>query len=274
MVHIILKQKSVFWHRVWVEAGYTSSGVLFQIKKHAKHRFKYSVRSLKHREDLLNRHHLARSFSVHSQKEFWLSVCRLNGKSSATSSTPVVDGTSGGTSVANLFSKNIQALLTSNYTADRSLLSSAVHPSLSVHDLCDISVSVDTVFAAPSKLKPSQRENSTLSSDHFIKSSSVIASFLASIVAALLRHCYMPSVISGCTLVPIPKPGKDPSCSDNYRAIALASMTSKIIEWIILLQYSQYFSTSDLQFGFKPGISTSMCTGSIKNIVSHYLSRD
>ena len=84
----------------------------------------------------------------------------------------------------------------------------------------------------------------------------------------------MPSVISGCTLVPIPKPGKDPSCSDNYHVIALASTTSIIIEWIILLQYSQYFSTSDLQFGFKPGISTSMCTGSVKNIVCCYLSSD
>ena len=177
------------------------------------------MRSLKHRKHLLNCHRLARSFSVHTQKEFWLSVCHLNGKS-ATSSTPVVDGTSDDTNVANLFSKNIQALLVSNDTADRSFLSSAVHSSLSVHDLCDISVSVDTVFAALSKLKPSKRENSTLSSDHFIKSSSVIAPFLASFVTALLRHCYMPSVISGCTLVPIPKPRKDPSCSDNYRAIA------------------------------------------------------
>ena len=136
----------------------------------------------------------------------------MNGKSSATSCTPVVDGTSGDTNVANLFSRNLQALLASNDTADRSFLSSAVDFSLSVHDLCDISVSADTVFAALSKLKPSKRENSTLSSDHFIKSSSVIAAFLTSIVTALLRHCYMPSVISGCTLVPIPKPGKDPSC--------------------------------------------------------------
>ena len=237
------------------------------------------MRSLKCREHLVHCHQLARSFSVHLQKEFWL--YHLNGKSSATSSTPVVDGTSGDTNVANLFSKNIQALLASNDTADRSFLSSAVHSSLSVHDLCDlcdlcdISVSVDNVFAALSKLKSSKRENSTLSSDHFMKSSFVIiAPFLASFANAFLHHYYMPSVISGCTLVPIPKPGKDPSCSDNYCAIALASTTSKIIEWIILLQYSQYFSTSDLQFGFKPSISTSICTGSNKNIVSHYLSRD
>ena len=167
---------------------------------------------------------------MHSQKEFWLSVCRLNGKSSATSSTPVVDGTSGDTNVTNLFSKNIQALLASNDTADRSFLSSAVHSSLSVHDLCDISVPVHTVFAALSKLKPSKRENSTLSSDHFIKSSSVIAPFLASFVTALLHHCYMPSVISGCTLVPIPKTGKDPSCSDNYRAIGTSmTMVSRVM---------------------------------------------
>ena len=37
------------------------------------------------------------------------------------------------------------------------------------------SVSVDTAFAAFSKFKPSKRENSILSSDHFIKLSSVIA---------------------------------------------------------------------------------------------------
>ena len=58
----ILKQKSVFWHRIWVESGCPSSGAIFQIRKHAKHRFNYSVKSLKRREHLLDRHRLATSF--------------------------------------------------------------------------------------------------------------------------------------------------------------------------------------------------------------------
>ena len=30
-----LQKMSVFWHRVWVEAGYPSAGVLFKIKRNA-----------------------------------------------------------------------------------------------------------------------------------------------------------------------------------------------------------------------------------------------
>ena len=53
-------------------------------------------------------------------------------------------------------------------------------------------------------------------------------------------------------MILILKPGKDPSQSDNYRPIALASNFSKVLEWSIFLDYGSYLSTSDLQFGFKP----------------------
>ena len=71
----------------------------------------------------------------------------------------------------------------------------------------------------------------------------------------------------GCW-IPIPKPYKDPTSSDNYRPVALAPTLSKALERSILLAYPQYFTTSDLQFGFKKGLSTSLCTGLIKNVVS------
>ena len=42
-----LKEATNFWHKVWVEAGCPSSGVLFSIKKNAKSRYKYAHRRLK-----------------------------------------------------------------------------------------------------------------------------------------------------------------------------------------------------------------------------------
>ena len=60
------------------------------------------------------------------------------------------------------------------------------------------------------------------------------------------------------------------TCSDNYRPIALAPTLSKVLEWCILLIYGDSFSTSPLQFGFKPGMSADMCTGLIKNVISRY----
>ena len=82
-----------------------------------------------------------------------------------------------------------------------------------------------------------------------------------------LRYGYMPKPLRNCTLIPVPKPGKDSSRSDNYRHIALASNLSKALEWSILLRYGSFLSISDLQFGFKPGVSTDSCTSLLKNTV-------
>ena len=74
---------------------------------------------------------------------------------------------------------------------------------------------------------------------------------------ACLRHGYRLSQIHDCVLIPIPKSGKDSSSSQNYRPIALASTMSKVIELVILRNYDDLLYTSPLQFGFKPGLSTS-----------------
>ena len=85
-----------------------------------------------------------------------------------------------------------------------------------------------------------------------------------------LRHGYnyMPEQLRNCILVPIPKANKDHANSDSYRPISLASALSKALEWCILLQY---LTTSGLQFGFKERMSTTLCTGTVKNVISRYM---
>ena len=65
-----LKYKANFWHRVWLEAGSPSSGVLTQIKKKAKYHFKYEVRRLKRREQYIRREKLTSAFSIRNKKKF------------------------------------------------------------------------------------------------------------------------------------------------------------------------------------------------------------
>ena len=57
----------------------------------------------------------------------------------------------------------------------------------------------------------------------------------------MLRHGYVPNSLRDCILQPIPKPGKDPSNSDNYRPIALAPTLSKVFELCILNEYRSAF---------------------------------
>ena len=72
-------------------------------------------------------------------------------------------------------------------------------------------------------------------------------------------------------MIPIPKDKKKSLCSaSNYRAIALSSIFSKILDWIILLKEEHSLCFSELQFGFKKGLSTTQCTFSMLEIIDYY----
>ena len=87
-----VKNDANFWHRVWEEAGCPSAGVLFNIKRAAKRRFKYEVRCLKRKRQVMLRNKLAHSFARKKKDKFWSDVKRLN-RSGYSSLPPTVDGT-------------------------------------------------------------------------------------------------------------------------------------------------------------------------------------
>ena len=72
------------------------------------------------------------------------------------------------------------------------------------------------------------------------------------------------------TVFLLPKKGKNVTCSSSYCPIALAS-TLKVLEHVILTKYSSFLCSYPLQFGFKPGFSTTLCTVVVKNVISHYI---
>ena len=87
-----------------------------------------------------------------------------------------------------------------------------------------------------------------------------------------MLHGTIPTAMNISTLVPVPK-NKQKSLNswDNYRAIALSSTVGKIIIYkIMLLKYSNAFTTSDQQFGFKQKHSTIQCTFAANEIIYHY----
>lgn len=74
--------------------------------------------------------------------------------------------------------------------------------------------------------------------------------------------------------VPTPKGNKDPTLSGNYQPIALASTLSKVLEWCIHSPPPQQCCTSGLQFCFKQKMLTTLCTDTVKNIISRYVNDD
>ena len=154
----------------------------------------------------------------------------------------------------------------------RLLAQALVDLEVSVEDMASLSFSADSVSAALNKLKHSKSEGGSLMSDNLIFAPCCFAEVLAPVFTCLVQHGYMPPVFRDAVILPIPKSGNsDLSQSANFRGIALAYCFSKLLEYCILENFGSCLLSSHLQFGFKPGLSTTLCTGVLKATVSHYL---
>ena len=273
-----LKKSANFWHKVWSECGCPSSGVLFQIKKASKRRFKYEVRRLRRRQCHIRRENLADALIHSTPQEFWKHVKKIFKSSKGVCSSSLsdtVDGSCDHGEIANMFSSKLESILNSSQDPQsRSNLHNQMNKSISSTDLSSILISSETVHDAISQLKSGKHDGSCFMSNHFIHAKEVLSDPLSKLFTAMLRHGVIPDSLRDCILVPIPKPGKNPSCSDSYRPIALAPSLSKVFEWCLLFSFQSCFVTSSLQFGFKPGFSADLCTGLIKNVVQNYIEND
>ena len=90
-------------------------------------------------------------------------------------------------------------------------------------------------------------------------------------LSSLVVHGYVTDDLSFSTVLLIPK-SKHLNYSDstNYRGIALSSILGKLFDLYVLNRYESFLATSNLQFGFKRGHSTSMCTMILKEAIDYY----
>ena len=218
----------------------------------------------------LRREVLAEAFCSDSSRDFWAEVRHSDGRS-VRGVSGVIDGVCGSASIANLWAGKFDGLLNTNNSEGRERLSGQISAGLNTDILGSLRVTDVQVITAVRKLKRAKSDGRQLLSDNAINAPSSFFSALARLFTAALRHGHVPICMRDAILQPILKGGgKDRSCSANYRGIALASSLSKILEWCIILGNPKVFSSCDFQFGFKRGVSTSMCTQFLKNVVHHY----
>lgn len=84
--------------------------------------------------------------------------------------------------------------------------------------------------------------------------------FLATIFNSCLKIGYFPRLWKKSKIIPILKPGKDPTISSSYRPISLLSTLCKLLEYIIHNRISSFIDENNIlineQFGFRRQHST------------------
>ncbi len=124
--------------------------------------------------------------------------------------------------------------------------------------------------SAIEKLKPGKKDGSTeVVSDHIIiNACERLNEHIAILFTMMLRHGLSPYGMLHGTIVPIPK-GRWAHLSsyDNFRAITPSRILC--IDVIVMTKEKDNLYISNLQFSFKPGSSTTLCTGMVQETISY-----
>lgn len=110
-----------------------------------------------------------------------------------------------------------------------------------------------------------------LTAEHYKYASDRIYFMLTLFFNSMLVHGFLPCNFMQTILVPIVKnKSGDLTSKDNYRPVAISTVTSKVFESIILERCRSFLETDDAQFGFKSAHSTDMCIFALKEIINYY----
>ena len=80
----------------------------------------------------------------------------------------------------------------------------------------------------------------------------------------------MPTFLLICTLIPIIKDNlRDTASSENYRANAIGHLILKLYNSLILIMENDKLNKDELQFGFKKGTVTNLCSWAITSVIDY-----
>lgn len=268
-----VRNKSVFWHKIWIESGRPKTGVVADIMRRTRASYHYAIRCVKRDERSIVRQRFAAAIICNSQRDLWSEVRRMNGKHSAHAST--IDGQSCPNSISRMFADKYEKLYNSVAydTLEMDAIRQVVDERVSLAGYTDdCMVTHADVTAAISLLKHNKNDGGRgLSTNHFKFACAEFATHTALLFSGLLTHGSVIDEFLLSTTVPIPK-GRNVNLTDseNYRGITLSSVFGRLLDLIILNRYSDTLNSSELQFGFKRNRSTAMCSMIAKEVISYY----
>ena len=190
-----------------------------------------------------------------------------------------MDNACGASDIAELFVSKYEQLFTSVPTSQFELkqVHTAINDGIRSNDtIDDVYIPVNAITKCVDKLKAGKSDGGQgFDSDHLINGTPKLFNILCMLFNCMIRHGYTANDLLYSSIVSIPKNMRGSLCSsDNYRGIALCCSVCKVIDMVIMDLYGKYLQTSDLQFGFKPGHSTTLCTAVYLETVDYYVRRN
>ena len=263
------KDKSMFWHSVWISAGRPINTELHRIMKRSRNAYHFQIRKNKKLAENLKKNAFLNACINNNEDIFKL----IRKERATTPSVPTtMDGVS--TDIENHFASIYKTLYNSvdvendlsNY---KEHLSKKINPS-SIVDAWRITP--ERVHDAVQCLKNEKNDPVIdFKSDCLKNAPPIFCTQLSLLFRQFLIHGHISSFLMISTLIPLVKEKMgDITSSDNYRSISISSLILKVFDYVILDIHGDSLTVDELQFGYQDKISTSMCTWLVVETIEYF----
>ena len=273
------KDKSILSNELWVSAGKPTSGPFFEERKSARYKYHWAIKQVKKNKESIISSKTAQQLTNKSFRDFWKFIKKYKGNSK--SSSKIIDGKCTDETIAAHFRTIYDSLYSS--VTDNTLDNTKLKINNLVSHKCSTNscssncqkVSVETIRNAVKSLtKGKDDEIYNVFSDNFTHATDAAFNILATLITIMLKHGTASELLNRAIVKPIPKNNKKSlSDSSNYRAISKNSIMSKIIDHVLICLIGEKMNTSNYQFAYKAGFSTSLCSFLVAETISYYRTR-
>ena len=263
------KEKAQFWRAVWLSAGKPQNGQLHMLMKKTRNIYHLQIRKMKRIQNRVKRNALLNS-CLNNNGDLFKEIRKQRRCNKVI--TTSIDGCK--EDIPTYFANKYEKLY--NGVDDRDnlvMIQEHLRKNINRDDLEGVDIIIPKlVVEAIKRLKPGKSDPLLkVTSDFFINAPDILHELLSVILKSFIIHAHVSDFLLLSSLVPIVKDKlASITNSNNYRSIAISSIVLKIFDWVIIIGFKDYLSFDDLQFGYQPNVSTSMCTWLAVETISYF----
>ena len=262
--------EAMWWHRKWINEGRPADGETAEMRRITRALYHRQVSQIKKDKDRIVKERMAKALSESNDRDIWKEIRKM--KNNKNSQPISVDNISDVDSINNLFTNTYKNLYNSVPYNETEMDAIVKNVNNRINSDEKYFLTVEHVIKGIKHLKTGKCDGEEgLMSDHVINAPHTLSIMLTIVFNAMITHGMSPESMLVGTMIPIPKGKRQVvCCSENFRAITLSSVFGKVLDWVILIKESSSLQSSELQFGFKSGVSTTHCTMALQETVSYY----
>jgi len=268
-----LKSTSIFWHRMWQDAGSPSSGWLFKVKNSCKYKYKLAIRHAFREYETAHTDELNEHFLQKNIPDFWKVWNKKFNKS--LQNTPRIHGLDDNEQIAEEFSSYFAQIYNGLPSATNSKCDHDVIATDLRNDFDKSLIDYELVDKCLHNLKLGKASGpDELMAEHLVNAHPSLIFHLCVLFRQMSVHSYVPDAFGYGLIIPLVKDKSgDINSVSNYRGITLTPIISKLFECVLLTNCEHYLITDDLQFGFKSAVGCPQAVFTLRMVIEYFNSR-